>query len=111
MSFTPNNSQRMGFDTERSVIAPFTGLAQKIGSPLEENPVTIIFDNQSDVDVVVGDSPTKQWKTFVAGEVFVLDCRANHGIAANWTVDLGTQFYATGTGGTGAFRIAINYAR
>lgn len=106
-----NLSQRMGFDIERSIVAPFTGVGQAIGTPLTENPVTIIFDNQSDVAVAIGTNPTDIWKTFVAGEVFVLDCRANHGVASNWTVDLATQFYGTGTGGTGAFRISINYAR
>lgn len=106
-----NNSQRMGFDVERSLSGAFTGTAQTIGTPLEENPVVIIFDNQSDVSVGIGVNPTQIWKTFVAGQCFVLDCRANHGMAANWPVSLGTQFYATATGGTGAFRISINYAR
>lgn len=106
-----NLSQRMGFDVERTLTAPFTGVAQAIGSSLTENPVTIIFDNQSTVDVAIGINTTSTWKTFVAGEVFVLDCRANHGNAPNWTIDIGTQFYGTGTGGTGSFRISINYAR
>lgn len=106
-----NLSARMGFDVERNLTAPFAGTATAIGTPITQNPVTIIFDNQSTVDVAIGINPTDVWKTFVAGEVFVLDCRANHGIATNWTVDLGTQFYGTGTAGTGAFRITINYAR
>lgn len=106
-----NVSQRMGFDAERSLAAPFSGSAQTIGTALTENPVIIIFDNQSDVSVAIGISPTETWKTFTAGEVFVMDCRANHGIAANWTIDIGTQFYAIGTAGTGSFKISVNYAR
>jgi hypothetical protein len=108
-----NISQRMGWDTERSIASTtFTGAFQNIGTPLAFNPVTIIFDNQTDVPVGVSVDGINIWKTFSAGQALVLDCRANHGIAANWTPDLGTQFSTNaGVGTTGSFRISVNYAR
>lgn len=106
-----NTSVRVGFDTERSVSAPFTGSYQAVGTSLAYNPVVIVFDNQSTVAVSLSVDGTNVWKTFTAGEAFILDLRANNGIAANYTMDLGTQFYVLGTAGTGDFKIAIIYAR
>lgn len=106
-----NTNIRAGFDTERTVTAPFTGSYQALGSALTENPVLMIFDNQSDVSVAVSIDGTNAWKTFQAGEGLVLDLRANIGIAANYTIDIGTQFYILGTAGTGLFSLAILYAR
>ena len=106
-----NVSLRCGFDTERSVTAAFSGSFQTLGSVLTQNPVIMIFDNQSTVSVEVSVDGVNTWKTFSAGEALVLDLRGNHGIAANFTVDLQTQFYVKGTGGTGSFRLSILYAR
>lgn len=106
-----NISQRAVFDTERIVTGAFTGLFQTIGTPLTENPVIMIFDNQSTVSIEVSVDGTNTWKTFPVGEALVLDFRAAHGIASNFTPDLGTQFYARGTAGTGSFSISILYAR
>jgi hypothetical protein len=106
-----NVSIRAGFDTERSVAGAFLGSFQTLGSTLTENPVILIFDNQSTVSVEVSVNGTDTWKTFSAGEALVLDLRGNHGIAANYTIDIGTQFYVKGTGGTGSFRLSILYAR
>ena len=106
----PNISQRAGFDEQRSVTGPFTGVPQNLGAPLEFNPVIIIFDNQSTVaiDVIVNGIV---WKTFPAGEALVLDLRGNHGIAPSFTADIGTQFQVTATAGTGIFSLAIIYAK
>ena len=106
-----NVSIRAAFDTERTVTAPFTGVYQTVGSVLTENPVILIFDNQSDVDVAISVDGTNAWKTFQAGEGLVLDMRGNHGIASNFTIVVGTQFYVLGAAGTGIFSIAILYAR
>lgn len=105
-----NDSQRIGVEAERSVTGPFTGAVQNVGTPLANPPVIIIFDNQSTVAVPLSVNGVL-WKTFSAGQCFVMDCRANHGIAANFTWDQGTQFTLTATGGTGAFRISTTYAR
>lgn len=108
-----NNSQRVGFDTERSRAATtFNGTYQTIGTALTENPVVIVFDNQTDVSVPLSVDSTNVWKTFSAGEAFVLDLRANHGLASNYTIDVGTQFSTNASVGTsGSFRISIVYAR
>jgi len=108
-----NVSQRMGWDTERAIASTtFNGTFQNIGTAISVNPVTIIFDNQTDVAVPISVDGTNIWKTFSAGQSLVLDCRANHGIASNWTPDIGTQFSTNAAvGTTGSFRISINYAR
>lgn len=108
-----NISQRVGFDTERARAATtFTGSYLAIGSTLEHNPVVIVFDNQTDVEVPISVDATNTWKTFSAGEAFVLDLRANHGSAPNYTIDIGTKFYTNASVGTsGSFRISIIYAR
>lgn len=108
-----NISQRVGFDVERSLAATsFNGTFQYIGTGITENPVLIIFDNQTDVDVPISVDGVNIWKTFEAGEALIMDLRANHGIAANYTIDLGTRFSTNAAVGTsGSFRISINYAR
>ena len=108
-----NMSQRAGFDTERSKTGDFSASFQTLGSPLEHNPVIMIFDNQTTVSVAVSIDGTNTWKTFSAGEALVLDLRAANGIASNYTVDAGTQFYVQGsaTAGSNSFRLSILYAR
>lgn len=107
-----NLSQRVGFDVERSLAGTsFNGTSQVIGAALGFNPAVIVFDNQTDVSVPLL-ANTVLWKTFSAGEAFVLDLRANNGIASDYTIDLGTQFSTNATVGTsGSFRISIVYAR
>ena len=108
-----NISQRVGFDSERSLASTsFNGSFQAIGTALAYNPVVIIFDNQTDVDVPISIDATNVWKTFSAGEALILDLRANHGMAANYTIDLKTRFYTNASVGTvGSFRISVIYAR
>lgn len=112
-TMSTNTSQRVGFDTERAIAATsLDGTYQNIGSSLTENPAILIFDNQTDVDVALSVDGSTTWKTFTAGEALILDLRANHGLAANYTVDLGTQFRTNSAVGTsGSFRISILYAR
>lgn len=88
--------------------ATMTGSAVTIGS-LAHNPVHLIFDNQGTVSVAISvDGGSTTWRTFPAGEALVLDMRANHGIADNYTFPLGTTF--TGTGASGTFSISYTYA-
>lgn len=103
---------RVGFDAERSRAAPFSGSAQTVGSALTVNPVVIVFDNQSTVSAAISiDGGSTTWKTFSAGQCFVLDLYANKGGEKTYTIPIGTQFTVTATGGTGSFRISIIYAR
>ncbi|HMD82241.1 MAG TPA: hypothetical protein VKE92_13080 [Anaerolineales bacterium] len=102
-----NNSQRAEFAPE--LLATMTGAAVLIGT-LEFNPVIIIFDNQGGASVAISvDGGTSTWKTFPAGEALVLDLRAAHGLAPNYTFDIGTSFY--GTGASGDFSISYIYAK
>jgi len=108
-----NISVRAVFETERTLASTsFNSAYQVVGTALTENPVIIIFDNQTDVDVPLSVDGVNTWKTFEAGEALVLDLRANHGIASNYTFDLGIQFYTNAAVGTsGSFRISILNAR
>ncbi len=102
-----NNSQRGGFAPELTGV--MTGSAVSIGTLLY-NPVTLIFDNQGSVAVAISvDGGTTTWRTFPAGEALVLDLRDKHGMAANYTFDVGTTF--TGTGASGTFSISYIYAK
>jgi hypothetical protein len=108
-----NVSSRVGFDVERSLSAvSFDGTYQYIGSSLTENPIIIVFDNQTDVAVPLSVDGANTWKTFSSGEALVLDLRANNGIAATYTMEIGTRFSTNASVGTsGNFRISITYAR
>jgi hypothetical protein len=106
-------SARVGFEDERSLAATsFNGTYKSIGSALSNNPVVIVFDNQTDVSVPLSVTGTSTWKTFSVGEAFILDLRANNGTAPDYTIDLGTQFSTNATvGTTGSFKISLIYAR
>ena len=101
-----NISQRAKPATE--LITAMTGANVLIGT-LTQNPVIIIFDNQSTSSVVISIDAVS-WKTFTAGEALVLDLRGNHGIASNFTFDVGTSFYGNGAA-TGSFSISYVYAQ
>jgi hypothetical protein len=101
-----NNSQRAGFAEELK--ATMTGSDVEIGTLLF-SPVIIIFDNLGTAPIEVSiDGGSTVWKTFPAGEALVLDLRAAHGLAPNYTFDVGTTF--TGTGASGDFSISYVYA-
>lgn len=101
-----NNSQRAEPATE--LITAMTGANVLIGT-LTQNPVIIIFDNQSTSSVVISIG-TVSWKTFAGGEALVLDMRAAHGIASNFTFPIGTSFFGNGAA-TGSFSISYIYAK
>ena len=104
-------SQKCGWPNELSA-AMVTSTVVKIGTLLY-NPVQIVFDNQSTASVAisVNDSTgATVWHTFPAGEAIILDMRGNHGIAANFTADIGTTFYGAGTSSTGNFSISYTFA-
>ncbi len=100
-----NISQRAGFPIELSAV--MTGSYVKIGT-LTQNPTIIIFDNQGTASVAISVDEVNTWRTFTPGEALVLDLRANHGFAPNFTMDKGTTFY--GNGASGTFSISYLYA-
>lgn len=105
--------QRLAFDTELSLSAGagFPGTAQLVGT-LTNEPVVIVFKNQSTVTVFLADNTgSTKGTTMVAGESFVLDCRANSGKAVNMGFPTGTSFYVTGTGGAGFVKISTFIAK
>lgn len=100
-----NNSQRAVAAPE--LITAMTGADVLIGV-LIANPVIMVLDNQSTTSVVLSINGT-QWKTFTAGEALVLDMRGNHGIAPNFTFNIGDSFSGNGAA-TGSFSISYLYA-
>lgn len=99
------NSARGKWAPELKVAAA-TPTAAKIGTLLY-TPVIIIFDNLGDAEIELQvDGETV--KTFAAGEAIVLDMRAAHGFAEDYTFQKGTSFYALGA--SGEFSIAYTYA-
>ena len=105
-----NLSTNVGFDIERTC-TPTTGSFVTCGTALTVNPTVIIFDNQTTVAVAVSVDGVNTWRTFVSGEALTLDLRSNHGNAPNYTIELGTQFFCKGTGGSGNFSISLVYAQ
>jgi hypothetical protein len=104
-----NNSERAGWPVE--LAATMTGSVVKIGT-LTANPVLLIFDNQGTVSVAISvndSSGSTVWRTFPAGEALILDLRNQHGIASNFSADIGTTFY--GNGASGTFSISYIYAK
>ena len=94
------------FDT-----ATGTGSFLPFSAALTSNPAIIIFDNQSNVSVVISDDGVNPGKTFTAGEGLVLDLRANAPYIKELTWRIGTQFFANSAAGVGAFKISIVYAQ
>lgn len=106
MSTNVNTAQRAGLPPELS--ATMTGAWVLIGTLIYQ-PVHIIFDNQGSASVAISiDGGTNTWRTFPGGEALVLDMRAAHGKAANYTFSIGTQF--SGNGASGTFSISYTYA-
>lgn len=104
-----NNSQICLFGTELS--ASMTGSAVLIGT-LPVQPVQLIFDNQGTQPIAIyvnGTAPANLWRTFPGGEAIILDLRANHGIAPNYTPSQGTTFF--GNGASGTFSISYTSAQ
>ena len=102
-----NNSQRAFPAAELK--QTMTGSWVLLGT-LDFNPVIMIMDNLGTVEVEVSfDGGTTTWKTFSGGEALVLDFRANHGIASNFTLDKGISVYANGA--SGDFSISYLYAK
>ena len=83
-----------------------TGSSILIGILLH-TPVHIIFDNLGEVEVELSLDGVVV-KTFAAGEAIVLDMRAAHGFAEDFTFQKGSSFY--GNGASGDFSISYTYA-
>lgn len=110
MSTNPYIGARFVPDTERTVTGPFTGVAQNLGAPLTSPAVILIADNQSTVAAQLLINGVT-WKTFTSGEALVLDLRGNAAHAPTFAIDANTQFQIIGSAGTGAFSLAIVYAK
>ena len=93
-----NISQTAEFPPELK--ATMTGSFVLIGT-LVASPVIIIFDNQGTASVALSiNGGVSTWRTVPAGEAVLLDLRANHGVAPNFTIANGTSFWGNGASGT-----------
>jgi hypothetical protein len=103
--------QKLAFDTELSLSGTLlTGSPVLIGT-LTNDPIMIMFKNQTSVSVFLSDNPgSTKGTTMAVNEEIILDCRANSGKATNMAFPIGTSFFATGVAGTGAFKISVIYA-
>lgn len=90
------------------LITAMTGANVLIGT-LIANPTIIIFDNQSTTSVVLSINDVS-WKTFPGGEALVLDMRAAHGNARNYSFQVGDSFSGNGAA-NGSFSISYLYAK
>ncbi len=105
--------QRLAFDTEFSITAPFTGVAQFLGI-LTNEPVIMLVKNQTNQTAFFADNDgSTKGTTMVAGEEIIFDCRGNNGTARNMGFPIGTSFFVTGSMGLGSglFKVSILYAR
>src|SRR5580700_6319923 len=101
--------QKLKFDTELSLTLPQS--ATTLIGTLTNEPVILMFKNQTTVTVFVSDNPgSTAGTTMLAGEEIIFDCRANNGTARNMGFPIGTSFYATATSGTGNVKISVIYA-
>jgi len=102
--------QKLKFDIQLTVTAPFTGTAQLVGV-LTNEPVVIVIQNNSTVPVFFADNNgSTNGITLQAGQVLEFSNRGNNGRAVNMGFPIGTTFFVTGTAGTGTFNVAIIYA-
>lgn len=107
----PNNKQRLKMMDEASVDAStFNGTWQTL-TTLTEHPVIFEIDNDTDVDVQVSDDAGTSAHTIRDGAVQLVDSRANHGMAANYSFDQGTVISVNASAGTGTFYFRYYYAR
>ncbi len=90
------------------LITAMDGTNKLIGT-LIANPTIIIFDNQSTTSVVLSINGV-QWKTFTGAEALVLDLRAAHGNATNYSFRVGDSFFGNGAA-NGDFSISYLYAQ
>jgi hypothetical protein len=75
------------------------------------NPAILIFDNKGTSEVEISfDGGTSTWRTFSAGQALVLDLRAAHGIAGNFTFSQGLEISGRGVDGD-FFSISYIYAK
>lgn len=89
-----------------------TGSFIAFSGVLTQIPSIIIFDNQSNVTIVISDDGSTNFKTFVAGEALVLDMRTNKTRSAeDFAWGIGTQFFASSAAGVGLFTISYVYAK
>src|ERR1700731_1922355 len=77
-------------------IGPTPGVGFTLIGTIANSPAIIIFDNQGASAVGISTDGVNTWRTFPAGEALVLDLRAAHAIAANFTFAPGTAFYTSG---------------
>lgn len=94
----------------QSTAGAFTGIYQKLGSPLENPPRIMKFTNNSTVDLLVSWDGDNDHEILPAGSFLLLDIAANKQEINTLYVAAGTQFWIKGTGGAGSVYLSVYYA-
>lgn len=89
--------------------ATFTGSFQAVGTPLLFPSRILKFTNNSSVLVTLSWNGTDANEALPANSFLLLDVASNKELTSAWWAKKGTQFYVSGSAGTGSFYISSYY--
>src|SRR5262249_16692629 len=105
----PNSGKAKFADQLTFNSAGLSGTPQSMGT-LTEQPVVIFLINNSNVSAVISDDPDVIGITLSAVRAVVIDMRANNGQSDFFTFSQGTEFFVSGSAGTGNITVSYLYA-
>lgn len=107
-----NLSVKLYPDTLRSIdSASFTGSYQAIGTALTQSTRIVKFTNNSNVLVLVSWDGTNNHEALPPGSFLLLDVSTNKENGNILEIPVGTQFFVSGSSGTGLVYLSTYYAR
>jgi|SRR5690349_4981725 len=99
-------------DTIRSIdSASFTGNYQTVGTPLSHGARIVKFTNLSNVTATLSWDGVNDNEVLPANSFVLIDVSGARENSQYIEVQVGTQFYAKGSAGTGSFYISVYYGR
>lgn len=99
-------------DTIRSIdSSTFTGNYQTVGIPLANGARIVKFTNLSTVTVTLSWDGVHDHEVLPANSFVLIDVSGARENSQYIEVQMGTQFYAKGSAGTGSFFISVYYGR
>jgi hypothetical protein len=91
--------------------ATFTGSYQTVGIPLSHGARIVKFTNLSTVTVTLSWDGINAHEVLPANSFVLIDVSGAKENAQYIEIQIGTQFYALGSSGTGLFYISVYYGR